>query len=88
MSSTHDALPWPKSSPTRTDNLMTTASPWTNSPPPSMPSLTQGSMMSTQSFNNFFIKVTARSHDHQDLHAPNMGVHMSAIDTLTLKSMV
>jgi hypothetical protein len=45
-------------------------------------------MASMQSFNNFFIKVTARSRDHQDLHAPNMGVNMSAIDKLTLKSMV
>jgi hypothetical protein len=52
-----------------------------------MPSLTQGSMMSTQSFNNFFIKVTAQSRDHQDLHAPNMGVNMSTIDNLILKKL-
>jgi hypothetical protein len=59
MSSTHGALPWTKSSPTPTDNLMTTASPWTNNSPPSTPCLTQGLMMSTQSFNNFFTKVIA-----------------------------
>jgi hypothetical protein len=80
--------PWTKSLPTPTDNLMTTTSPWTNNLPPSMPCLSQGSMTSKQSFNNFFIKVIARSRDHQDLHAPNMGVNMSAIDNLTLKSMV
>jgi hypothetical protein len=59
MSSTHDAPPWTKSSPTPTNNLMTTASPWTNGSPPSMPRLTQGLMMSMQSFNNFFINVIA-----------------------------
>jgi hypothetical protein len=47
----------------------------------------QGSMTSTQSFNNFFNNVTARSRDHQDLHAPNMGVNMSAIDNLILKKL-
>jgi hypothetical protein len=59
MSLTHGVPPWTKSSPTPTDNLMTTASLWTNSLPPSMPCLTQGSMMSMQSFNNFFTNVIA-----------------------------
>jgi hypothetical protein len=58
------------------------------STPSSTPSLTQGSMVSKQSFNNFFTNVIAQSCDHQDLHAPTMGVTMSAMDKLTLKSMV
>jgi hypothetical protein len=45
-------------------------------------------MMSMQSFDNFFTNVIAQSRVHQDLHAPTMGVTMSAIDNLTLKSMV
>jgi hypothetical protein len=32
--------------------------------------------------------ITAQGRVHQDLHAPTMGVTMSAIDNLTLKSMV
>jgi hypothetical protein len=67
---------------------MTTASPWTNSLPPSMPSLPHCLMTSKQSFNNFFINVTTQGHVHQDLPAPTMGVTMSAIGNLTLKSMV
>jgi hypothetical protein len=45
-------------------------------------------MNAMQSFNNFFIKVTAQGCVHQDLHAPTMGLTMSTIDNLTLKSMV
>jgi hypothetical protein len=67
---------------------MTTASPWTNSLPPSMPSLPHCSMTSMQSFNNFFINITTQGRVHQDLHAPTMGVTMRAIDNLTLKNMV
>jgi hypothetical protein len=49
-------------------------------------SSTQNKPPSTQSFNNFFIQVTAQSRDHQDLHAPNMGVNMSALDNINLKA--
>jgi hypothetical protein len=85
-SSMHNERPWTKSSPTPTDNLRNNASPWTKSPPPSMPILMQGSMTSMQSLNNFFNNVIAQSRVHQDLHAPTMGVNMSAIDNINLKA--
>jgi hypothetical protein len=100
MSSTHGAPPWTKSSPTPTDNLKTTALPSTNGMENlemlGYKSSTQRAMLSTTSFNNsnrpsttFHANINAQGHVHQDhLPAPTMWVTMSAIDNLTLKSMV
>jgi hypothetical protein len=96
----HGAPPWTKSSPTPTDNLKTTASPSTNGMENlkilGYKSSTPRATLSTTSFNNSNrssthsrANINAQGHVHQDhLPAPTMWVTMSAIDNLTLKSMV
>jgi hypothetical protein len=96
----HGVPPWAKSSPTPTDNLKTTASPSKNGRENlktlGYKSSTQRATLSTACFNNSSRPLTtsrtninAQGQVHQDhLPAPAVWVTMSAIDNLTLKSMV
>jgi hypothetical protein len=96
----YGAPPWTKRSPTPADDLRNNTSSWTKSTPPSKPSIPQGwrnhTQCSPQQWSNSYrlstilsATITTQGHVHQHLlPAPTMGVTMSAIDNLTLKSMV